>query len=859
MKKLFTILSLTLLTVLQANAQATFESLASGVYNVAATWTMTAGSDVDGKPDADDDVFIRSGHIVKLPASGTSLAKNLTINVGGTLNGVSKVITVSGDFTLNGSISVGLYLQIASGKSCVLSTPSTTYSPKGSILCLTNSTLTIASGSTARFQGHITMQSGAKVINSGTVNLLYLSASLNGAIKATGANSNWTNDGASSLTTFSSNPTNAASASMSVTGVGSVVNFNSNSRDLIPGDYYDLIINSNNSKSLTGDVSVLNNLSLASGGASTLNLNGKTLAIAGNATINAPITGAVSGSKILFNGTSGATQSITGSRSISTYSMEVNTPTGGVLLNTTQQNRVLNTLTLTDGDFDANGKLTLVSNASTTARIAPVTGGNFTGDIVMEKFFSASNAKWFDMSSPSVGSVVMDWDDEIYISGIGAYDGIGGPQGVDGDVESTTNPAFNFVKSMHTYDEPTGKYIDVVGSNTPLVPGTGYDLWFEDLTNDQWDAKTINTIGIPNRGDITLNLSHTPGVTATYSTSPTTTVSIAVDGYHLIGNPYASAIDLNFIYDNPGGGSSTYYNNMDDLDVEVLDGTASGGFIPAGVFDANNGIIYPHQGFWVRTTGAGAFFTFHEGCKVSNVSTAINRKAVNYDIKLMFTSPTTTFYQENTINFDAAATVDYERRYDSPFRYSPITDAPACFMVDVTGVKMKKNTINNTADEIAMPMGFYTPKTAMYYLDASILNLDVYNYAWLENSKTGKQFDLNSNSIAIEGEEGKTNTDYVLHLSKTKKPSAIASTILESDLVIFNTENTINLKSTVSSHNLSEVTVYDMTGKLVLSQTNITVELGNVTKIDVSNLSIGVYVVNAIDENGKAITKKLVK
>ena len=852
MKKLFTILSLTLLTFLHANAQGTYESIASGIYNVASTWSLTSGTDTpnDGKPDANDDVIIKTGHTVQLPGSGTSTAKNVTINTGGTLNGVSRVLTVSGNFTQNGAISVGLYLQIASGNNCLLSTPSKTYSPKGSILCLTNSTLTIASGATLRFQGHITMQNGAKVVNSGTVNLLYLSSSLNGAIKATGTNSNWTNDGASSLTTFSTHATNAATASMSVTGVGSVVNFNSNSRHLLPGDYYNLNINSNNSKSLTGDVSVLNNLSIASGGASTLNLNGKTLAIAGNAVLNAPITGSVSGSKILFNG-AGTAQSITGTKSFTTQLLDINNVGGSITLNTTQQNKVFNTLTLTDGNFNANGKLTLVSNVSSTARIAPVTGGSFTGNIVMEKFFSGSNAKWFDMSSPSVGSVVMDWDDEIYISGIGAYDGIGGPRGVDGDVVSTTNPTFNYVKSMNTYNETTGTYTGVVGSNTPLVPGTGYDLWFEDLTNDMWDAKTINTIGIPNTGDISLNLGHTVGVpTGTFAVAPG-----SFDGYHLIGNPYASAIDLNLIYDF----TNTYYSNMDEFDVEVLDGTASGGFIQAGIFDANAGIIYPHQGFWVRTLPGGGTFTFHEGCKVSTTSTAINRKAVNYDIKLMFTSPTTTFYQENAINFDAAGTIGYDRRFDSPFRYSPITDAPACFMTDATGAKMKKNTINNISDEVAMPMGFYTPKTAIYYLDASILNMDTYNYAWLENIKTGKQFDLNSNSIAIEGEEGKTNTDYVLHLSKTKKSSAIASTILESDLVIFNTENTINLKSTLSSHNLSEVMVYDMTGKLVLSQTNVTVDLGNVTKIDVSNLSNGVYIVNAIDENGKAVTKKLVK
>lgn len=841
MKKNYAILILALFAALQVNAQATFQSIASGIYNVATTWSMTAGSDADGKPDADDDVIIMVGHTVKLPTTGTSVARNLTINVGATLNGISKVITVNGNLTQNGAIINGLYLQIASGKSCILSTPSNTYTAKGSILCLTNSTLTIASGSSLKFQGHITLQSGAKVINRGAVNLLYLTTSLNGNIRLTGANSCWTNDGASSLTMVSAATATPATASMSVTGVGSTVTLNNTSNNIIRGDYYNLNVNSSLTKTLAGDVSVLNNLNLATVNNTTVNLNGRTLSIGGNATINSPITGTVAGSNVVFNG-SGVTQSITGTRLITTNLMQINAPGSTVNLNTTQQSSVLNTLTLTDGDFNANGKLTLVSNASTTARIAPVTGGSFTGNIVIEKFFAADNSKWFDLSSPAVSSTVSDWDNELYIAGIGSYDGIGGPAGVDGDVVSTSNPTFNYVKSMNTYDEPTASYIGVTGSGTGLTPGTGYNMWFEDLTNDFWDAKTINTIGIPNTGDVSLNLSYTGGA-APY------------DGYHLIGNPYASAIDLSLIYDF----SYTYYNNMDEFDVEVLDGTATGNF---NYIDAitPGAIIYPHQGFWVRALSGGGTFTFHEGCKVSDVTTAVNqRKAANYDIKLMFSSSSTSFYHENFVNFNHLATVNFERQYDAPFRYSPIKEAPALFMIDGSGNMMTKNAIDNSLEDVSIPLGLFTPKTSMYYLDASVLNMDVYNYAWLENRKTGKQFDLNSNSIAIEGEEGKTNTDYELHLSKTKKPSAISSTLLESDLVIFNTENTINLKSTVSSHNLSEVTVYDMTGKLVLSQSNITVELGNVTKIDVSSLSNGVYVVNAIDENGKAITKKLVK
>jgi hypothetical protein len=634
---------------------------------------------------------------------------------------------------------------------------------------------------------------------------------------------------------------------MNYTGTGSTVSINNSSTFIYPGTYYNLNVNSSLGKTLSGNLTVDNDMVMGGLTSNTISLNGKTLSIKGNLSCNG-IDGSAAGSTIIFNGTSGATQNVTGIKSFTVQSLQINTPSGGgVFLNNIQPfntNKVLNTLTMTDGTLNANGNLTLVSNAATTARIAPIVAGSITGNVIMEKYFAGTVAKWFDLSSPAQGSVVMDWDNEIYISGIGDYDGIGGPAGVDGN--AVFPGSGGYASSMHTYDEPTGTYAIVTGSNTPLVPGTGYDLWFEDDVNDVWDAKTINTIGVPNQGDVSLSLSYTGGA-APY------------DGFQLIGNPYASAIDLSLIYDNAGVGSSTYYTNMDEFDVEVLDGTASGNFNP---FDAISpgAIIYPHQGFWVRTTGAGANFTFFEGCKTTDLATNVNqRKPVNYDIKLMLTSPSTSFYHENTIHFNSKATVNFERPYDMPYRVSPITAAPALYMLDVSNVKIAKNTINSDANDVSLPLGIFTPKTAVYYLDASVLNLDAYQYAWIENVKTGKQFDLNSSAIAIEGKEGQTNTDFVLRLSKTNKSGMTSQTLLESDLVIFNTEGTVNLKSTTSSHLLSEVTVYDMTGKLLISQSNVNVELGNVTKIDVSQLANGIYVVNVIDEKGNSISKKLVK
>jgi hypothetical protein len=149
-------------------------------------------------------------------------------------------------------------------------------------------------------------------------------------------------------------------------------------------------------------------------------------------------------------------------------------------------------------------------------------------------------------------------------------------------------------------------------------------------------------------------------------------------------------------------------------------------------------------------------------------------------------------------------------------------------------------------------------KVELNQIDASVLNLDAYNYAWIENTKTGVKYDLNS-AIAIEGQAQTTNKDYVLRLSKTKQNSSISETILESDLVIFSTENTINFKSTNSDYDLKEVLIYDMTGKLMQIQTGLYVSPASMANMDVTNLPAGVYIVQATDQQGRVISKKLIK
>lgn len=839
MKTIFTI-SILLLLINQNSFAGQFRSVQSGNYDAVSTWTLFAGADADLKPDFNDTVIVRSGHNVGIASTsgGNAAAWYLDVQSGGVFTGNSRVFSVYTRLIQTGTMVGSLDLQILDN--CLFT--SSNYTAKGSIRVFYGKTLTIDVGSVINIQGYMEVgllaPTNSQVINKGTITL-NSAGSIIGNLRLTGAGCKWTNDGVSSLTT--SKPcTSNATALIDFTSTGSSVTYASTSTYVIPGNYYNLIINSSAAKTLSGNVLVANNLTTNGVSTNSIVLNGKTLTLNGNATLNGffsscVINGTDANSKILFNGTTN--QTITGTGSFSVQTLEIDNSSSSVTLSN-NQNSVHSTLIITNGSFNPNGKLTLVSDASNTARIAPITSGTITSNIVMQKYFPAFAARSFDLSSPSQGSVVMDWDNELYISGIGAYDGIGGQAGVDGDAVVLGSGLA--AQSMFTYDEPTAAYAAVTGSNTPLVPGTGYNLWFEDEVNNQWSAKTINTTGIPNQGDVSVNLGYTAGA-GIYA------------GYQLIGNPYASAIDLSLIYDF----SNTYYTNMFEFDVEVLDATGNFGYIDA---ISPGAIIYPHQGFWVLTTAPGANFTFFEGCKVSNVNTAINRtKPANYDIKLMLSTSSSSYYHENTINFNDKSTVNFERPYDMPYRPSPIKAAPALYMLDASNTKIAKNTINSDANDVTFPLGIYTPKTAVYYLDASVLNMDAYKYAWIENVKTGKQFDLNSTAIAIEGEEGQTNTDYVLRLSKTKKSSKLSQTMLESDLVIFNTEGTINLKSNISNHLLKDVTVYDMTGKLILEQSNVNIEIGNITKIDISNFANGVFMVNVIDEIGNSITKKLVK
>lgn len=869
MRKIFTILFFVLIGINNITAS-TFSSVASGTWSAPGTWTVTGAIDTDGIPDSDDDVTINGGNSVIM--TSTSYWKTLTVLNNGTINFNSQNMFGYGDFTNNGTLAGTVYYQVYAP---TIFSSSTQFTNPGNWNIYAD--LTIASGTTIYKANYFYLKS-ATVSNFGNVTLW------GGSIIGYNTATNWINESNSSLRVASS--ITVANLTASATNNSITYSPGSQSLSIFPTTYYNLVITGGFTKTANGNLAILNNFTLSG---SNFNLNNFNMTIGGNwsNTANFTITnqgtitfngsgtqtisrstaneqfndmilngsGTVSlnrsliivqsltinsgtldlsaanqslfirgnlvnngilncrQSTITFNGSS--SQNISGSTNTQFYNLTLSNP-AGLTVNSPQS--LTNVLTNSGGTFNANGNFTLISDASKTARIAPVTGtGAFAGSMTIQKHISSRAANYHDLSSPVSNSTIMDWDDDLYMSGIGADDGIPGPAGVDGTASGSN--------SVYDWQESIGDYAPVTGSSYPLVAGKAYETYIaDDLTS--WAARTIDTKGTPNFGNKTVNLSFTG--------------ASAYAGVHLVGNPYASAVNYS---------ACTKTNIIGN--VLILDNT--GNYADYG----SSPVIPPHQGFWITVSSAGSL-VFTESSKSTSTVTTFYRTIPNYGIKLIFSSPTLSFYNENTINFNDNGSLGYDKDLDALYLKSPNKTAPAIYMLTNSDAKLITNNINTEGDNVTLPLAMYTPKEGVYYIEPNVLSTNNYNYVWIENTKTGKKYELNS-SISIVGKENDTNTDYVLKLSKKSSESDVNQAIFDNDMIVFGSENTVNLKSINSTHYLSKVAIYDISGKLLFEENNMIVEAGNTNKIDISNLSSGVYIVNVTDLLGHIKTQKIIR
>ena len=872
------ILLLLMLCVALITNASTFTSKVTGNWGAVSTWSVTGGADADGIPDSGDDVIIKTGHTVTLNSTNNAF-KTLVVQLSATLKLNSKSLDSYGDFTnlgtLNGSF---LYYNVRAA---------TTFS---STSLVTNagtwqvySNFTVAAGTSIKKTSGFVLNNSAIMTNNGSINITVGSITTNNTSQYVNSDNSYLQLAAKFLGT----------RNLSFSAPGNTVSC-SGACNQIPGTtYYNLNLLALSTKTALGAVTVLNDLYWDSNTSNTLDMNRFVLTVGGNWT-NTANTTVKNQSTIIFNGSrtqvvkrSGAieyidyfeinnsgsvqlktqtqvnesffirngtlelltnaasalrikknftndgtlitnvdgvlfngavTQTLTGISDSFFYDLTLNN-TNGLKINSPQS--ITNRLKITNGTLASGGNVTLISSSLNTARILSQANASckITGNMTIQKHIGDRGKGWHNLTSPVIGTTINDWDNEIYMSGIGPYDGIVGPEGVDGN-----SPGFN---SVITYNEPTATWNTITGSSTSVISGKGYQIWLaDDETN--WYEKVINTIGVPTFGSKTVKLSYTSGAGA-YA------------GLNLIGNPMACPVSFSLCTRTNIGGN-----------ILILDN--SGNYNDYG----SNPIIPAHQGFWVGATAANAQIIFKESAKVDVAGSTFYRTAPDFGVKLVFSSPNLPFYNENSINFERKATFGFDNEIDALYIMSPNNNAPSMFMNVGNDAKLITNNINSNEDEVTIPLGFYTPTEGSYNITPTVLSMDDYKYAWIENIKTGKKYDL-TKSIVITGKQEDYNYDYVLRLSKKSQESEINQSVFENDLTVFNTENNLNIKSYNSSHTINQITIFDLSGKVVFERQNVSIVQGETSQVDITELPSGLYIANIIDNSGNTITKKFIK
>lgn len=382
------------------------------------------------------------------------------------------------------------------------------------------------------------------------------------------------------------------------------------------------IANVSNQPVLDGNVTVAS-INMASG--TNIGLNGQQL------TVNGPITGTAT-----FNSTATSSLVLGGSASLAFNTNNNNLR--GLTVNAGTVT-LTNALSMVGGAgaangevivnagavLNANGNLTLRSNANGTARVG-ISAGTINGNVTVERFISDNNGSraWRMLSVPTRGSQTFKqaWQEgatsitQNPVPGYGTILTAG-----TGNLQWQANgfDARQTSSNLLRYATNFNGWAEVVSTNSPMETNMGYFLFVRG------DRSVLPSTGTSAATSTTLR------TTGTLYQGNQPARSIANNTFALIGNIYASAIDFTGLT-RTGGVTNQYWVWDPKLSLggslgayQAFTGTVPFNFtplIPGGSYPSGvaNTVIESGQAFFVYARSSAGTFSLNENAKTNGVN-----------------------------------------------------------------------------------------------------------------------------------------------------------------------------------------------------------------------------------------------
>lgn len=378
---------------------------------------------------------------------------------------------------------------------------------------------------------------------------------------------------------------------------------------------------------LSSGTSTILNLNIQSSASAIVTGTGL-LTIGGNITVTSPGTFNVTNGSLEFNGTS--PQSIAGSLFVGNNIKNLrvsNTSGSGLSLAAGVPFNVLGALDFgkDNSTLTTNNILILRSTDSSTARVADITNNGafannkFDGKVTVERFFPPDRS-WRLLTSPlsKPGNIYSSWQNNripaVTAPGKGMY--VTGP---------TPNPATNGLDSstqnnysMYSWDVAAQKFVGVDNTRTTQLSDSAASAtnkgFFTFVRGDRTPSNTF----LPNTNKTTLSSTgFLQTGTQTFNVSP-----LKIDTFSLVGNPYASPVDMakitrnnvanRFIVWDPKLSEVGAYVTMEEVSPGVYQPTPSS-------LGGQDNYIQSSQAFFVQTVADGpASVVFNESSKADS-------------------------------------------------------------------------------------------------------------------------------------------------------------------------------------------------------------------------------------------------
>lgn len=455
-----------------------------------------------------------------------------------------------------------------------------------------------------------------------------------------------------------------------------------------------------------------------------------------------------------------------------------------------------------------NNSFTLISDQTNTARIAPIPSGSAVlGDVIVQRYVSAGNADYRELTPPVHGAILSMWDSpSVFMSGPGFPDGCA----------NTNGTCFASVKG---WDATTQEYIDMVDYNAPINNMDGYAMFMGD------NLYTFSGVTIRDVAG-TINL---PGTLTRFVPGPG-------GSWHFVGNPYASAIDFDltdkngiydrfYIWDQSTGGYEFYSN-----------GSASGGNV------SPLGLIASGQGFWIEKFQYNStnYIAFEQADKVTFTTPFVRKQNpfINRQIAFELYSDITPLSGNTTILFDQSSSTNFDD-LDITQLESPLDTYVALTAYSEDGKILRRNSLPDNGTDVSVDLALNVTTLGTYYLKPENLdNFGSYSCVILEDLESGKKYDVFANSeipvevsklgsetprVRVHFTNGDCPTETIANVESLEQSGAIR---IRGEFVEFALPEAISAK----------VTVFNLIGQEVHSQSFGNIQTGTV-HLDVQHLN----------------------